>query len=145
MTGLREPKPDGFWDLAYRRGDHLEHWESPEVPSELVEAVASGLVLRGQTALDIGCGAGAEAVFLAKQGITVIGVDSSRVGIELARLRAEEENVIVDWREGDAARLPVRDNAIDFALDRGCFHVIARPQHSRDLAGVETSPPPGDV
>ena len=131
MTRPRAPAHDTFWDLAYRDGDHLEHWEPLGVPRELVEAVASGLVRRGQTVLDIGCGAGAESVFLTTEGMAVIGVDASRVALGLARRRAEAEHVTVDWRHGDAVRLPVRDNAVDFALDRGCFHVIARRRRRR--------------
>ena len=139
MGQPRTPPLQKFWDQAYRRGDHLEHWEPPEVPRELVEAVETGHVRRGQTALDIGCGAGGEAVFLATAGIAVIGVDTSRVALELARRRAEDAGVTVDWREGDAVRLPVRDNAVDFALDRGCFHVIARRRrrlYAKEVARV---------
>jgi len=128
-----------FWDAAYRAGDHVEHWEPLEIPTELVEALESGLVREGQTALDIGCGAGSEAVFLAARGIAVIGVDASPVALKLARRRSEEANVIVDWRQGDAVHLPVRDNAVDFALDRGCFHVISRRRrrrYAREVARV---------
>ena len=130
-------KGDSFWDLAYRDGDHLEHWESPETPPELVEAVNGGLVGPGRRALDIGCGAGGEAVFLATQGVSVIGVDSSSVALGIARRRAEAAEVTVDWRQGDAVRLPVPDNAVDFAFDRGCFHVI--PRRRRRLYAKEVS------
>ena len=139
MSRPSEQKDLDFWDLAYRDGDHLEHWEPLEVPTELNDAVASGLVRRGQTALDIGCGAGSEAVFLASEGIAVIGVDASPVALEIARRRSEEANVIVDWRQGDAVHLPVRDNAVDFALDRGCFHIISRRRrrrYAREVARV---------
>ena len=139
MTLPSVPRDLDFWDLAYRDGDHLEHWEPLEVPTELVEALQSGLVRRGQTALDIGCGAGSEAVFLAARGIAVIGVDASPVALELARRRAEEANVVVDWRLGDAVHLPLRDNSVDFALDRGCFHIISRRrrrQYAREAARV---------
>ena len=106
-----------FWDVAYRERDHVEHWDPPEVPGELVEAVREGLVREGQTALDIGCGAGCEAVFLASRGVRVIGVDSSPVALDLARERADEAGVTVDWRLGDAARLPVDDDSVDLAME----------------------------
>jgi ubiquinone/menaquinone biosynthesis C-methylase UbiE len=139
MTHPRSSARESFWDLAYRHGDHEEHWEPPTTPPELVAAVRSGLVGRGQTALDIGCGTGVEAVFLAAEGVFTIGVDSSRVALALARRRADDANVTVDWRHGDAARLPVRDNEVDLALDRGCFHVIARRRrrlYAREIARV---------
>jgi SAM-dependent methyltransferase len=132
-------EPDGFWDLAYRCGDHLRHWEPPEVPGELEAALRDGLVRRGDTVLDVGCGAGLEAVHLAGRGVRVIGVDASQVALGLARRRSAAAGVEVDWRRGDAARLPLRDREVDFALDRGCFHVVPRRRrrlYVRQLARV---------
>jgi SAM-dependent methyltransferase len=78
-------------------------------------------------------------VHLATHGIAVIGVDASPVALELARQRAREANVVVDWRQGDVGRLPVRDGSVDLALDRGCFHVIPRRRrrlYARQVARV---------
>ncbi len=133
------PALPSFWDLSYRDRDNVEHWDPPTVPPELVEAVRDGLVRAGEMALDIGCGAGCESVYLAGEGVHVIGVDSSPVGLEIARGRAAEAGVVVDWQRGDAAQLPVADDSIDFALDRGCFHVISRrrrPQYAEEVARV---------
>jgi ubiquinone/menaquinone biosynthesis C-methylase UbiE len=130
---------DSFWDRSYRAGDHLEHWEPPAVPPELVAALASGLVRGGQTALDVGCGTGAEAVFLAGAGVSVLGVDASPVALALAARRAAAAGVTVDWRLGDATRLPVADKAVDLVLDRGCLHVIARRRrklYAKEVARV---------
>lgn len=126
MTQSSAPTQDGFWDQAYSRGEHRQHWEPQRVPRELIEALRTGLVSEGQRALDIGCGSGVEAVFLAVEGVTVVGVDSSPVALEIARLRAERAGVTVDWRCGFVERLPLADNSIDFALDRGCFHALDR-------------------
>lgn len=139
MTPPHPSGPPNFWDLAYREGDNFQHWDPPRIPAELVAAVAEGLVCRGQTALDIGSGAGCEAVFLAGEGVEVIGVDASRPALELAREKASAAGVEVDWRLGDAACLPVGDDSVDFALDRGCFHIIARrrrPLYAAEVARV---------
>ncbi|MEM7352986.1 MAG: class I SAM-dependent methyltransferase [Acidobacteriota bacterium] len=119
-----------FWDIAYDSGDHLEHWESPQTPAELVALVAAGCVPRGSTALDIGCGAGAEVIFLARQGIRAIGVDSSRRAIELAREHAARASTEAQFHCVDASQLPLADQSIDFACDRGCFHSIGRDQRT---------------
>jgi ubiquinone/menaquinone biosynthesis C-methylase UbiE len=131
--------PPDFWELSYRAGDNVEHWDPPRVPGELVAAVADGLVRSGQTALDIGCGAGCEAVFLAAEGVHVIGVDTSRAALDLAGKRASDAGVEVDWRLGDATDLPVEAESVDFVLDRGCFHVITRrrrPLYAAEVARV---------
>ena len=127
---LAQSTIDSFWDLAYDSGEHLEHWESPEIPAELVTAVAAGLVPTAGRVLDIGCGAGSEAIFLARQGFRASGVDSSRRAIELARDQAAQSGVEVDFRCADAACLPFANQSIDFACDRGCLHVIDRGQRS---------------
>jgi len=52
-------------------------------------------------ALDLACGAGRNAVWLAERGWTVTGVDFSDVALENARRLAAERGVEVEWVEGD--------------------------------------------
>lgn len=128
-----------FWDLAYANGDHIEHWESPRTPVELAAAVAAGLVPEEAIALDVGCGAGAEAIFLASLGYRVIGVDTSAVALEIARGRATEAGVDVDFRCAAASDLPIPDGSVGFAYDRGCLHLIEseeRSHYARELHRV---------
>jgi ubiquinone/menaquinone biosynthesis C-methylase UbiE len=82
-------------------------------------------------ALDIGCGAGREAIFLAEAGYEVIGVDISEEGIRIAKERSHEKGLPIDWRVGDALDIPVDSNSIDFANDRGCFHIICEEDRER--------------
>lgn len=126
---------ESFWDLAYRDGDHLEHWECPHPPPELVATIAAGLIPSGGTVLDVGCGAGRETIFLAQCGFRAIGVDSSREALKIARRRSDAAVIAVDWRLGDVLDLPVDDASVDFVTDRGCFHVIDRD--ARELFATE--------
>jgi SAM-dependent methyltransferase len=128
-----------FWDRSYRDGSYLEHWEAPAVPAELMALVASGGLPVGATALDVGCGSGLEAVYLARSGLSVIGVDSSLPALELARERARAAGVALDLRPGSALALPIESAAIDLALDRGCLHGIERedrPAYATEIARV---------
>lgn len=147
-----------FWDRAYEDGDHLEHWEAPEVPAELVAAVEDGQVPEGVDlerarwpegtpgvgggggaeggggedgeslapllAVDLGCGTGLEAVWLAQRGFRVAGVDDSRAALALARRRAAEAGVEVEWHHASVFDLPLADASAGLALDRGCFHAL---------------------
>jgi SAM-dependent methyltransferase len=63
--------------------------------------VAEGAGLRPGTALDLGCGAGRNAVWLAEQGWRVTAVDFSGVALRMARDLAGQRRVEVDWREAD--------------------------------------------
>ena len=127
---------DGFWDRAYRDGDHLEHWEPDRPSEELPALVATGIVAAGDTVLDIGCGAGTEALCLAALGLSVIGVDRSRVALDIASRRAAESELEIDWRCGSALALPVADGEARLAIDRGCFHVIDRDARARYAAEI---------
>ena len=95
--------------------------------------VAADLIPAGSTVLDVGCGAGQEAIFLARCGFRAIGVDTSRKALEIARNRAVEAGVQVDFHLASATDLPLADRSIAFANDRGCLHVIDRDQR-RDYA-----------
>ena len=128
-----------FWEATYESGDYLGHWDYQVPSQELVAAVACQLLPAGGTVLDIGCGAGREAIFLAKCGFRVIGVDISTKALEIAKSRAEEAGTKVDWRQGSFFALPVEDETIDFVNDRGALHLVTeteRPQFAAELKRV---------
>ncbi len=109
----------------------MRHWQSPGPPRELVERVAAGILGAGVRVLDLGCGAGAEAVYLAAHGCRVQGVDSSAEALVLARRAAAEAAVEVEWIEASVLALPLADQSVDFAYDRGCLHLFERPARQR--------------
>ncbi len=133
------PTSRRFWNAAYETGEYLKHWDYHVPSQELVGAIAAGIVPANGTTLDVGCGTGTEAVFLARCGFRSIGVDVSSAALAMAARRAAGEGATVDWREGDALALPVADAAIDFINDRGCFHHIRdadRPTYVAEVARV---------
>ena len=82
------------WNERYCRGEHA----GMEPSQLLVRAVNS---LAPGRALDIACGAGRHAIFLAERGWQVTAVDASHVGIEITKERARERGVVVDTRVAD--------------------------------------------
>src|SRR4051794_26827266 len=102
------------WEKMYETGE-FAHWDFVAPSSELVATIAVlGLPQPGEVALDIGCGAGREAIFLAQCGYRTIGVDMTVKALEIARERAREEGVPVDFRQGNALDLPIEDESVDF-------------------------------
>jgi SAM-dependent methyltransferase len=63
--------------------------------------VAEAATLSPGRALDLACGSGRNAVWLAKQGWSVVGADFSDVALEQARGLAAERGVEVEWVEAD--------------------------------------------
>lgn len=84
------------WDAAYTDGD--------TVPAPALPAVFAGhedLFPRTGTALEIACGSGAAAVWLARRGLDVHGVDVSAVAIDRARALAARAGVTVRFEAVD--------------------------------------------
>jgi 2-polyprenyl-3-methyl-5-hydroxy-6-metoxy-1,4-benzoquinol methylase len=82
------------WDDLHREREI----ESEGPDATLVEQVAR---LRPGTVLDVACGSGTNAVWLASAGWRVTGVDWSAVALEKARARASRAGVAADWIEAD--------------------------------------------
>lgn len=105
------------YDMMYRFSK--PNWDSDATPPE-VKALVEKTKLPGH-ALDLGCGTGTHAIYLAQHGWQVVGVDFSAKAIELARAKAREADVAVDFRVCDVTRLDLSE-LFEFVLDVGCFH-----------------------
>lgn len=127
------------WDHAYRTGDYKKYWGIPYPSQELVCFVANFPPTNQQVALDVGCGAGQEAIFLAQQGFSVIGIDQSEAAIKIATSQSAKVGVQIDWKLGNVLSLPIDDQSVDFINDRGCLHHISeddRHRYAQELARV---------
>jgi ubiquinone/menaquinone biosynthesis C-methylase UbiE len=121
---------------------HDEHttWSSFELAGFL-----AGLTELPRTVLDVGCGAGGDAVYLAGRGMDVIGVDLSAESLEQARAHADRGGVDVTWIQASALDLPVEDASIDLVTDRGCLHHIEPIDHARYAQEVARVLRPGGM
>jgi len=73
--------------------------------------------------LDIGCGEGKDAVFLAKNGYDVTAFDVSDIGIQKAKALAEIHGVTVDFFKADIKDFRI-DAEYDIIFSSGVFHYI---------------------
>ena len=92
------------WDARY--GESGAMW-SGRPNGRLVAEIAD---LNAGRALDVGCGEGADAIWLAQHGWTVTAIDISGVAIDRAREAAGLVGATVEWICGDALQtvLPAR-------------------------------------
>ncbi len=68
--------------------------------------------------LDLGCGTGRNSNYLADKGNSVIGIEISKTALGLAKERAREMGLIVDYRLGDMGeKYEIEDNSVDVVLD----------------------------
>ena len=113
------PRPD--WDERYQ-GDDLP-WDTGEVDPHLLD-LFSDATLRPCRTLELGCGTGTNAIFLADRGFEVHAVDISPRAIELARSKAAQSGSKIRFEVHDILAAPIDAPPFDFVFDRGVFHVF---------------------
>jgi len=144
----REPAAPGAaegWEARYAHGADERPWETDELDEgaegTLERAISrehtnsSPLVARAPLAssfraLDLGCGTGTVARFLAARGCAVTALDIAESAIALARGRAEGDRV--RWLVADA-RVATLNGRFDLVHDRALLHVLA-PAEQRAYA-----------
>ncbi|GHC59744.1 class I SAM-dependent methyltransferase [Streptomyces collinus] len=120
-----------WWDDFYADRSRPVPFFVARPDENLVAAVERGS-LRGGRALDLGCGPGRNALYLAARGFDVDAVDLSSTAVEWAGERARETGAgNVRFHCGDAFALAGRDltGPYDLVYDSGCFHHL--PPHRR--------------
>jgi SAM-dependent methyltransferase len=123
--------PSGvWWNLFYLFG--RPRWDTGITPPELVELIEGGRVQPGR-ALDIGCGTGTNAVYLAQHGFEVVGTDVAWLAIRKAQRKARDAGVSATFHVGEAVKLgtaagPPLKRLFELAVDIGCFHSLQSAQ-----------------
>lgn len=121
----------GVWDTVYaREGDIFR------TPHEDMAALAEEFKRRGARAvLDLGCGSGRHVAYLARQGLTVAGLDGAPAGLALAERRLRATGLAADLRLGDIyAPLPYDDARFDAVIAVQVIHHATR-ERIEGLAG----------
>ncbi len=98
-------------------------WDQKYATTELVWGAGPNQFLVGEVgdlhpgrALDLGCGEGRNAIWLAERGWRVTGVDFSEVGLDKARRLAAECGVEVDWVRADLLEYRPAAGAFDLVI-----------------------------
>lgn len=102
-----------------------------EWPDEnLVEWFDHGLLAPGR-ALELGCGHGRNALFLAGLGCSVDAIDFSEEAINWAKERAEKANLSANFKCCSIFDAEIEEVSYDLVYDSGCFHHLP-PHHRKD-------------
>lgn len=111
--------------------------------------------------LELGCGAGTNAIYLARRGFAVTAVDGAPEAIDRARRQAAESGssagtLAAEFHVADVLDLPAaidgtraeRDAAFepfDVLFDRGCYHCVRRTAAERFVAMLQRVTRPGTM
>lgn len=112
-------------------------WDIGQPQPAVVHLETSGQI-RGSV-LDVGCGTGDNALYLASRGHETWGLDYVAVAIERAKAKAAQRGAHIHFQVGNALELEKLGRRFDTLLDCGLFHTFSdeeRPTFIRGLAAV---------
>jgi Methyltransferase domain len=121
--GVEPVKADGGrqrWEANWARPDFVPKFRAESIPAVIRRAVEEKWFPAGAALVDLGCGSGEIAAWLAGHAYDVVGVDFAEAAIE----RAKEANGHLSglsFAVVDVAREALPGGPFDALLDRGCF------------------------
>lgn len=124
----------GFFNAAYTG---TPPWDIGRPQREFVKLAEAGEI-QGSV-LDVGCGTGENALYLADLGHDVLGVDGAPLAIEKAKAKAEERGIDAMFLVEDALDLKRLERRFDSVIDCGLFHTFddrERAAYTRSLGSV---------
>jgi ubiquinone/menaquinone biosynthesis C-methylase UbiE len=113
-------------------------WTFREIPNEIKNVLK--FLKKGNRVLEIGCGAGHQAIFLAKKGMKVKAIDSSINAINKAREEAKKNNINVEFKKGSFEKIKKEKEKYDFIFDWRFLHEITdekkRDKYLNDVSNL---------
>ncbi len=109
------------WEERYEQ--KKTPWDTGRPNNQLMRLIATWPKCGGRV-LEVGCGTGTNAVWLAQQGLQVTGVDISSKAIELSQQRAEQYGVKCSFAAVDFLAQQPSGGPFSLIFDRGCFHCM---------------------
>ncbi|MBC7299592.1 MAG: class I SAM-dependent methyltransferase [Nocardia sp.] len=126
------------WNASYLDGP--APWDIG-APQPAVVRLAETAGFRGPV-LDVGCGTGDNALFIAARGLPVLGVDVAEAALGAARQAADDREIDADFAMADALHLQRLYRRFETVLDCGLFHTFdesERIEYVASLASITDS------
>ena len=129
------------WERVWG-GAETPYWLVDEARPAVIAVARDGWLPRGGTVLEIGCGLGANAAWLAAEGWTVLATDVAPSAI--ARARERHAGIPrLEFRVLDACAPDALHRTFPAILDSGCLHIIPEELRSRYCDNVLAWSAPG--
>jgi SAM-dependent methyltransferase len=123
------------WNASYQNGP--APWDIGR-PQLAIARLASEGAFAGAV-LDAGCGTGENTLLVASLGLPVLGVDVAETALTMAREKAGDRGIEVEFASADAFQLGSLGRKFETVLDCGLFHTFneeERPKYAASLALV---------
>ena len=129
------------WNERYVCGDLP--WETGREDRNLHAAIEQFNIQPCRT-LELGCGTGNNAVWLAKMGFSVTAVDVAEEAVRAAQAKAVKNGVSIEFSCNDLTLDAYPAGPFGFVFDRGCFHSFSEQEERIKLAsGIRRRMNPG--
>lgn len=115
---------DGGYDIGYRSCACFWGKEPGSIVKHLLRKIGD---VKGLRVLDVGCGEGKNAAWLAEKGALVRAMDISELALTNAR-RAWDGASNIIWEQADVRSAPFQDEAYDIVVAYGLAHCLSSPQ-----------------
>jgi len=137
------PPVGPVWESIYSEGKALNRYPFDQVVSFIYRNFSRSKPRSETKVLEIGCGAGNNLWFAAREGFSVSGVDGSPSAIEFAKKRFADDGLKGDLRVADFISLPFADNTFDFVIDREALTCSPFADAQKTVAEVRRVLAPG--
>jgi len=118
---INPPSFDATWENLYSQGKHFNRYPYTSVVSFVYRQLSQKKLSHDFHVLEVGCGAGNNLWFAAREGMKVTGIDASKSAIKYAIERFKEEKLEGDFHVGNFTKLPFADCSFDIAIDRAAI------------------------
>ena len=120
------------WDASYHRGP--APWDIGQPQPTIVNLASAGGF--AGAVLDAGCGTGDNALHVAALGLSVLGVDVAETALAIARKKAKDRGIEVEFEAADAFHLERLGRRFETVLDCGLFHTFDGDERTRYVASL---------
>lgn len=135
LSGIRETEANsnkdgkGFWDSKYSDTKYVFGKKPAKFLAQNYDYIPAEAKV-----LDMGMGEGRNAVFLARKGYKVTGVDISSVAVKKSKMLADEYGVRINTIVASMNKYKISDGAYDAII---CFYYVDRKLHERMLSWLK--------
>ena len=127
-----------FFNSAY---EGIPPWDIGRPQKEIIRCAEDGEI--SGKVLDVGCGTGEIALYLAGLGFEVWGIDSAPLAIKKAKGKAKKRGISINFLVCDAFNLELLQNKFDTIIDCGLFHVFSDEERPIFAANLSSALLPG--
>ncbi len=133
-----------LWETElYGKGNYLNRYPFDNVVTFLFRNYPREKKREAIKIMEVGCGAGNNLWFAAREGFNVTGIDGSKTAIQYAKDRFTAEGLKGHFIVGDFTSLPFEDQEFDIVIDRGSLVCVNREACKQTIGHIYRVLKPG--